>query len=163
MSLAYLVMPDDGLAVWQARGVVSGPEIRAAGRSLFQDPAWRPGLDLVADYRPARGFDLDLADLELMVEQDRGFAARLEGMRCAVVMPDDLGFGLARAWEALVGGLPYQGRAFRSLEAAAAWLGRPAETLEQALADLSRRQGDKASKTPGFPLEKASGPGPQRP
>lgn len=143
MSVAYRVWPDEGLAVWRAWGVLTGSEIRARGRELFQSPDWRPGLDLVADYRPASGFDLDLSDLELMAEQDRGLAGRLEGMRCAVVMPHDLGFGLARSWEALTGGLPYQGRAFRSLEAAAGWLGRPAETLEQALAGLSPRRGSR--------------------
>jgi len=63
------------------------------------------------------------ADMDRIVWQDRHIASYLpSGLIVALVSPQDIGFGLARMWEASIEGLDWETMAFRSRQEADAWI-----------------------------------------
>lgn len=102
-------------------GVVVPAEYDAAVRRVLAHPRFQPGMPLV--------FDLRAADLSrLTAEAFRGFAVinqdfagRRGRARSALLVADDLQFGLLRMYEVLGATQNLENRVFRDLDDAIAW------------------------------------------
>lgn len=94
------------------------PEI--IGR-LISDPGLRPGLSLLSDHSELK-FTATTELVKAIPAVAHELADRLGPFRCALVVPSDASYGMARMAEAVAHGSPIQIRAFRSSEEAEAWL-----------------------------------------
>lgn len=74
-------------------------------------------------------------ETEAIVQQDAQRAKLRNGGKTAIVQPDDLGFGLTRAYESLsaIYNSPTQIRAFRTVEEACLWLDVDVEDISSGL------------------------------
>jgi hypothetical protein len=63
------------------------------------------------------------SDMEHIVQQDRQMTPSLPfGLIVALASPQDVGFGLARMWEAFAEGIEWETMTFRSRDEADAWI-----------------------------------------
>jgi hypothetical protein len=63
------------------------------------------------------------SEMEHIVLQDRQMASFLRSsLTVALISPHNLGFGLARMWEAFAGGLEWETMTFRSRDEAETWI-----------------------------------------
>ena len=76
--------PASRLACIRMWGVVTGPEMLEAARSVHEDPAWQPGFDVVWDCSAVRSHDVVPADIEPLVREE---AASGDGRDVLVCSP----------------------------------------------------------------------------
>uniref|UniRef100_A0A832I2W3 STAS/SEC14 domain-containing protein n=1 Tax=Eiseniibacteriota bacterium TaxID=2212470 RepID=A0A832I2W3_UNCEI len=98
-------------------------EVSDLARRVRADPALPPSFDLLIDARASNRAPT-VAELEMRVATLAALRDRLTG-RIAMVVSDDLRFGLARLLEAHLEPFGMDARAFRSVESARAWLEAP--------------------------------------
>ena len=128
MSARYEIRPESGLLLTTFSGVVTGREFIALYRSIFDDPAWRAGIDEFADLRDVTRLDVDRRALdEVHTLTRRAYRDADVGFRTAVIAPSDLSFGVARIYEAVAEDGPENVSVFRSADEGRAWLGVWAE------------------------------------
>lgn len=125
-GIEYRIDRAGGYVFVRIRGRIDDRRLLEGYRRLYSDPEWRPGLHEFVDTRGARGPDLsaralrDLADLTI---QHTG-GTRIP-FRTAVVVERDVGFGLARMYEAFSDGSGEDVRVFRDVAEALDWLALP--------------------------------------
>lgn len=109
--------------VWsRGWGALRDDELAAHSRALRADPRFEPSFRQIQDLTDVATFDVTSAGLRL-VAQLNPFG---EGARRAVVVPSDVGFGLARMHEQIrMGDAADQLRVFRELRSAMEWLDLP--------------------------------------
>lgn len=83
-------------------GEVAGAEILEAKRQFFThefpgDAHW-----VLCDFTQATSFDITVADVKKIVEQDKKAVRRLDKLLEVVVAPAEVLYGLARMWQAQV-------------------------------------------------------------
>jgi len=83
----------------------------------------------VCDYRGIEGVDVSTNDIRTLAERDKRAARINPNIIIAVVVGDDLAFGMARMWQGLTSGAPFITSIFRSLDDAERWV---AEQIELA-------------------------------
>ncbi len=121
MPIRYSVEPERGLVRLELADPLDPAHIALTVERLLADPELRVGLDLLSDHS-----QLDFTATTELVRAipallDR-LGARLGRFRCAVVVPRDASYGMARMAEVLSEGGMAQVRAFRSAEEAEGWL-----------------------------------------
>ncbi len=72
-------------------------------RKTLADPRWRPGMDVLFDYRSVDVNQLSGDDIGHMADLVVAHQDEHRGSRLAMVMDNDLSFGLARMWQSQVG------------------------------------------------------------
>ncbi len=72
-------------------------------RKTLADPRWRPGMNVLFDYRRVDVDKLSGEDIEHMADLVVAHKDEHRGSRLAMVMDNDLSFGLARMWQSQVG------------------------------------------------------------
>jgi hypothetical protein len=87
---------------------------------LTNDPRFDRNASQLVDLRAASGAEVTERGVRALVERPPEFAAT---SRRAIVVPSDLGFGMARMYELLRGGDAGEVRVFRDIDAAKEWLG----------------------------------------
>lgn len=116
------------LAVISASGKASVRGFEDMLRAMMNTPGWHKDIDTLFDYSALDVSRLAKADIERISEMTSALADQLGGGRCAIVMPDQLGFGLARMWEMLTEHtVSFQLRVFYREHEAREWLASPAE------------------------------------
>jgi hypothetical protein len=116
---------DDGLGnLITATGVVTDDEyVESCRRHLTQDPArfarYRFSL---ADFSQATRLDVSTEAIRQVVDLCIQAAEANADTVVAVVVPTDLGFGLARMWEMLSSRTSWEIRVFREVEVARSWI-----------------------------------------
>ncbi len=71
-------------------------------RKTLADPRWRPGMDVLFDYRRVDVNQLSGEDIGRMADFVVAHKDEHRGSRLAMVMDNDLSFGLARMWQSQV-------------------------------------------------------------
>jgi hypothetical protein len=115
------------LVVARASGPIDLESSSAFRRELEAHPDFRPDFDQILDFRLAVGSLPDFEGLRFLASTDP-FS---RGSRRAFLVAGDLLFGLVRTYGALQEGSS-EVRPFRSAGEACAWLGVPADVLEEA-------------------------------
>jgi hypothetical protein len=122
--LIYSVDNRAGLVIVTATGAVTGEEVRALQARARSDPQVDPRLPVLLDYRRVETPSFSADDLRRFAE---GTPVHPSARR-AIVVAEELAFGLARMFEAF-SAIDRPGsnvRVFKDIDAARAWLLAPA-------------------------------------
>jgi len=124
MPVQYSVDHEQSLVRLQVTDPLHLEQIAVTIKRLLSDSELRTGMDLLSDHS-ALDFTattgLVRAISPLLVE----LGERLGRFRCAVVVPRDASYGMARMAEVFAEDGPAKVRAFRLIEEAEAWLAGP--------------------------------------
>ena len=121
MPIRYAIDDAAGIVAVTAEGDVRQEEDLECFGALVANPGYRPGMGLLLDYRNR----VSVATTE-QVKQFVEAAARLreafDGSRCAIVVSEDVAFGMARMYAALAEDSFIPMNVFRDPDEAARWL-----------------------------------------
>ena len=121
MPSAFTIDAARSLVLSRGWGVLTDRDLLAHARALAVDPRFRPHFSQLTDFRDATGVDVTTATVREMAELSP-FGA---GARRALVVPNDLIYGMARMFQMMRSGSPDQIDVFRELESAlVAWVRR---------------------------------------
>ena len=129
--IRYQIHPQQGLLVAVWSGEVADADLVPTYSRIYADPAWRPGLHELVDLRGANvdGITGDgLRALAALVSRCVGDAE--QRFRTAVIVSQDIGFGLARMYGAYSAESPEEVQVFRDPQSALRWLGAAADLLD---------------------------------
>ncbi|HLA64657.1 MAG TPA: hypothetical protein VK610_09540 [Rhodothermales bacterium] len=131
MGYVVRVLPAHRLGVVRLHGVTDGADVAAAVAALAADQAWDPTYDAVWDCRGITKLDMAPTDLRSTAGLVGDLRARLGTGRRAVLVRAEVEVDLAQILSRMAGrDAVREMRPFRLPAAAAAWLGVPAEALE---------------------------------
>jgi hypothetical protein len=119
MPLLYGVA--DGVLELRIEGTYSGDDLRAFSERIRTDASLPHRFQVLADIRRSNVVPAP-AEMELRIQLIAAMRDRIAG-RIAILVSDDLRFGIARVLEAHVEPLGIEVRPFRDMAAARAWLG----------------------------------------
>lgn len=110
--------------IYHCRGAVTIDHFFQAGLGFLAYPEeiqkWRY---CIIDLTSVESMDITTGDIRAVVEQNKRIAAiAVLGPLLAVASPRDLGYGLARMWEALMDQVGWETMTFRSRSEANAWI-----------------------------------------
>ena len=137
MAAEYRIDPARRLAVIAFRGPLDGGDLVEGTERMYRDPAWRYGFDSIGDFRETRGVHLDVGHLPAVVALDRRLAPLAGPGLDLIVTANDVHHELARLYAYLARKGPRAVVACRS--------------MEEALATLARRRGERPPAPPGVP------------
>lgn len=121
MPIEVHILQDGMGRLWLRRGVVTGKEIIAHNERILSSKSYQGVRWLLIDDTEST-LEISAAEVRILKQQDDRIAAVLPELVTAVVVPSDLGFGMARMWEILTERPGWSVRAFRSRPKAEAWL-----------------------------------------
>lgn len=116
MSIRFKVIPRLRMIVAVASAELSADMLTAHDRAATADPRYSPSFGLLFDVRRVTDFRIAAAELRDHIDNVRRYAC------VAVVAPTDLGFGLARVYQAYVPQGEAAFRVFRRGDEAWNWL-----------------------------------------
>ncbi|MCE1205581.1 MAG: hypothetical protein LWW79_13365 [Holophagaceae bacterium] len=119
----YTLQFTDGVFVVKTSGLAELPIFLAFIDALLAHPAWGPGARLLVDHRALDVSPFTFGAVQELADQCARRAQAIGPARIALLVADDLGYGMNRMWAALVQGrLDFTGSIFKSQEEALAWL-----------------------------------------
>jgi hypothetical protein len=121
MPIEVHILQDGMGRLWVRRGVLTGKEIIANNERILNSKSYQGVRWLLIDDTETT-LDVSAAEVRIIKQQDDRIAAVLPELVTAIVVPYDLGFGMARMWEMLTERPGWSVRAFRSRPEAEAWL-----------------------------------------
>jgi hypothetical protein len=120
MPIQYRIDQSDMLVRLELSDPLDLEQVQEAVHRLVSDPALRPGLNFISDHSK-----LDFTATTDFVRAIRtpliDLVERLGPFRCAIVVPSDASYGMARMAESLTEDIHAEVLAFRSLEEAESW------------------------------------------
>lgn len=128
MTITVTIDAELKMVFTHATGELDVEDVHAHRTGLREHPDYRPGMNHLIDLREAK-LAPEPAELRHLVSEDPFDA----GGRRALLVADDLLYGLGRMYEMLAEQRRIAFRPFRSLADACAWLGIPEERARAAL------------------------------
>lgn len=120
------VDPERRLATVRLTGTLQADDLKEAFAAMVGHPDFEAGFNSLWDLRGASAARLDFEALRDVV---RAVATRKDARgrgKVAIVVTQDVDYGVSRVYEMLASGLPTVVNVFRTLEEAAAWFAAPA-------------------------------------
>jgi hypothetical protein len=119
MPVCYKIDKDRRLVITTGYGVVTRQDIEEHQRSLWMDPDFSCTFSQLADFSRMARMELNAVDMHSFSKRNI-FAP---DARRAVIVPNDVAFGLARLFEILRGSKGENGiRVFRTVEEGFVWI-----------------------------------------
>jgi hypothetical protein len=132
MPIRYHIDPEAKLVIAVHVGVVPDDEFLATYHRLYADARFDKSFNQLIDLRQTESTARSAAALrafsEFVQEEFKGTAA---SPKVAVIAPRSVSFGLARMYEALSDGVPWEFVVFRAADAALAWLRVPESVIDR--------------------------------
>ena len=122
MAIEYRIDKKRKIVFTVARDCLTDEELLKHRNKLIADPDFEKGMAELSDVRAVTNFNLSPSAIDDLVSADRQKHPKLEGYRLALVVPDDLGYGLARMY-GIRTELNVSVGIFRDMNEATAWLG----------------------------------------
>lgn len=125
----WQVLSEHHLLITRWRGLVTDDTLLSGYAKIYADPLWAPGFSELADLRDG---DLTGVTSGGLTKLAHGIASLLDGVesKSAVLVSNDLGYGLARMYDVFAHESAETVQVFRDPEPAFAWLDLPAHLLE---------------------------------
>ena len=123
MPMSYTIDSDAGVISITGEGLLTDSEMIDCVDALRHDPALRPEMNTLSDMRRIEvGFTS--AGVEKMVEVMRATEDRRGAAKAAIVVSEDVAFGMARMFESIAdfSGVHPEFRVFRDIQSAVDWL-----------------------------------------
>jgi hypothetical protein len=128
MQLSIEFDPESRYVLIRAWDKATPEDMRNMSIALTSHPSWRAGMNALMDARELETGHLKGADIQAMVNSAAQFNDRMGGGKGAIVVSEDLAYGLARMWGAHAENrLTTRNRVFRSMEEAIRWLVGPSD------------------------------------
>ncbi len=105
MSTTLTYVEGGAGAVLEGHGIVTGEELWLAGEEIYSEERIDTLVYQLVDFTRAERFDFGADEVRAMARQDVAAATRNPRIIIAIAGDTDLIFGLARIWEAHVGGV----------------------------------------------------------
>jgi hypothetical protein len=123
MPLDYDIDPAAGRVTIRYSGVIADAELMETFARVYQDPRHRVGMDELSDCRLVERLDVTAVGLQRLAEMTaRLLDPKGTPWKVAIVVGQDVAFGLGRMYELLREGSPEHVRVFRDLGDADRWL-----------------------------------------
>lgn len=124
MAFAHRIAPSHRLAAIRFYGTVTGTDILEGIRSLYSDPAWEPGFQMIWDARDVAQLILDPADADAVVEVSKTHQDLSRQSRTAVLSGGFFVYTSAMMFHVRANrGTEREMEIFETLPEALAWLG----------------------------------------
>ncbi len=123
MSISYRIESDLGVVFTTATGVLTDDELLAHKLTLSRDPSFRPGMVELSDVRGVGRLEVTPEGVRRMVAVDAVGSDRPSNHKLAIVVAQDVVFGMARMYEMLSDPAGTSVRIFRGMDEAKDWLG----------------------------------------
>jgi hypothetical protein len=111
-----------GIVTHIAQGELSLEEIESEFAARLLNPAFRPGLGVLWDLRGASLTGLTTRQIETLVEFNHERKDARGGGRAAIVVSQNLDYGIARVFQVYAEDLPWETMVFQDLEEATTWV-----------------------------------------
>jgi len=123
MTIERHIDADTGRVTLTATGPTGFEDLKTALKAMTEAPDFRPGADIIWDFRKVESEALSADQLREMVAFVAGIAdVRGINYKVAIVVERNVDFGLARMYEVFADDLPCELRVFRDLADAANWM-----------------------------------------
>ncbi len=122
MPITYEIDREQNLIVTTASGTLTDDDVLGLKARLVQDKHFKPGMRELSDIRNIDRLDVTPAGVRAMVKQDRDDAVIVSSHRLAIVLSDDVAFGMARMYQMLTESTMDDVGVFRDIEEAKSWL-----------------------------------------
>ena len=122
MPWSYEIDEAGGLIRFRFHGLVSNADVLDADQAMRDDPAFRAELDQIVDMTGIEEMQLTPAGVRELSERPPIFSLQ---SRRAIVVGGDLGYGLARVYQARRGDVAGEIQVFRASAEAEVWLSQP--------------------------------------
>jgi len=103
MPITYRIELDRRLVVSTAFGVLTDAELLAHKNRLAADPLFRSDLRELGDGRSVERLEVTLDGIRAMVSCDAALGAARSPQKLALVLSEDLAFGMARMYQGMRG------------------------------------------------------------
>jgi len=112
----------DGVATVTSHGLVTRDLVMRSRQAIVEDPDFTVGMPTLYDIRAGSLSGLYAQAMRWIGDQGRKFKERRGAHRTALLVADDLSFGMSRMYEVLGGRPETAVRVFRDYDEALAWL-----------------------------------------
>lgn len=132
MPIIHRIRKDLELIVSVHIGAVPDDEFIGSYRALYDEPDFEIGFDQLVDLRQAQSNMRSASAVQtiaLIVEQRH--KGSMHSPKTAIITTSDVSFGLSRMYQAFSDSVPGERRIFKAPDAALAWLGAPADVLDE--------------------------------
>ena len=129
MPISYQIDRRNSIVRVRPTGSIEFDEIATTVEQLLRDPSLQPGMNVLSDHSELRS----VASTQLVrssVPLLQRLAERLGSFKCAVVVPRDASYGMARMAEAYARSTAVEIRAFRVRDEAESWLTQESPAAE---------------------------------
>ena len=133
MPVGYIIDTPRSMVLSRAWGVLQDSELLRHARALGTDPLFRPGFNQIVDFRDVTEIQVTSATVREMVH----LSPFGKGSRRALLVNNDVVFGLTRMYQILMEQAPDEVAIFRDEDVALKWLGVANDKVEL-LSMLSR-------------------------
>jgi len=94
--------------------------------TIVKDPLWKPGYNVLVDFRDTAQYDLSSPDVEELAALHGSLGDRIGNGKLAVVASSDIVYGVSRMWKTVTEGHTFMTTSiFRTIKEAEEWLGVP--------------------------------------
>lgn len=122
MPVTYTIDDAAGIVRVRGTGALTNEEVLACIEQVYSDPARKPGMPTLIDYRDIQGTGLTPQGMEAAAILKKALLAHEPAWATAFVAPQDDVFWLARTYEVLRSGTAERLRVFRDPAEAEQWL-----------------------------------------
>jgi hypothetical protein len=124
VDFTVICCEDKGYCLIKTTGKISIQDIEKILVEIFSNSSWRVGMHLLFDNREEIFDDLSNIEVQLIAQVFTQFNEQLNNSKIALVMPKDLGYGIARMWETYtsLNERAFLTKVFRKVEEAREWI-----------------------------------------
>lgn len=104
MPISYRIDSANGIVWTKVTGVLTDGQLLQHKEALLSDPSFRPGMKEISDVRDVERLDVTRDGIQQFARFDAAHSSHLSAHEIALLVSDDLTFGLGRMYGALTEG-----------------------------------------------------------
>lgn len=140
MSLQYTIIESEKLVYVIGEGEITLDELLNHLEELSRDPGYVPPMKKLVDYRKAQTMGPKKEEIDYFTGRMASYKEVFQGEKCAIVVNNELDFGISRVYSAKIEASGLETNVFRDIGKALRWLGVDLDEkrLGQVSADLEK-------------------------
>lgn len=123
MPIAYTIDQRQGIIRTIATGVLTNDELIAHKKKIVADPAFKRGMVELSDVRAVDRLEVTAEGVMELALLDHADRDRLGDFKLAIVVSQDVVFGMGRMYQTRTSENPLNVNIFRDMQSACEWLG----------------------------------------